>query len=191
MAMQAAFIRRFKGSALILLPVIMASIGIAAVEAADKAAPPQARKIEAPGPEWDDARTRLAQVAIEQRVIIRVPMMRRPLPPPPGHTDDERVMAKRRAPPVEWVEHSGPKCIKVAELRAAAITSSRGIDLVLENNDRLRALLDRECGTEDLYSGFYIQPSEDGALCAGRDRVLARSGADCGISGLKRLKPGN
>ncbi len=116
---------------------------------------------------------RLAQATIEQRVIIRVPLMRRP-PPPPRENE-------------EWEERKGPKCIDLKRLRAAAVTSPRGVDLMLSGRERIRALLGRECRPADLYSGLYIQPNEDGALCAGRDRVLSRSGADCPIRKLVRM----
>lgn len=123
----------------------------------------------ASAPQW-------AQATIEQRIIIRVPMVRgrlQPLPRPEG----------------EWEEHKGPKCVALGRVRAAAVTSTRGVDLMLGKHDRIRALLGRECGAADLYSGLYIQPNEDGQLCAGRDRVLARSGADCPIKKLVRLVP--
>ncbi|MDQ4419116.1 hypothetical protein OOT33_01475 [Sphingobium sp. DEHP117] len=113
-------------------------------------------------------------MTIEQRVIIRVPMLRRP---PPKRMD------------IEWKERKGPKCIDLKRLRAAAVTSPRGVDLMLSGRERMRALLGRECGPEDLYSGLYVQPNEDGALCSGRDRVLSRSGADCPIRKLVRLVP--
>ena len=125
-----------------------------------------------------------AQMTIERRVIIRVPMMNRPPPPPPT------AMEERAAGPaenMEWVERKGPKCIKIRQLRAASITTARGVDLMLDDRSRMRARLGRGCGPEDLYSGFYIRPNDDGALCAGRDRVLARSGADCEITDLKKL----
>lgn len=125
-------------------------------------------------PAASPAGTQWAQATIEQRIIIRVPMRRLRAPPPP---DDV------------WEEHKGPKCISLGRVRAAAVTSSRGVDLMLAGRERMRALLGRECGAADLYSGLYIQPNEDGQLCAGRDRVLARSGADCPIKKLVRLVP--
>lgn len=128
----------------------------------------------------------IAQMTIEQRVIIRIPMHRaRPGPPPERPAVDDRPPP----PPVRWVEHDGPRCVKIKRLAGATITSPRGVDLVLRGHDRLRARLGRGCRPADLYSGFYIQPSEDGALCAGRDRVLARSGAECEITELLRLSP--
>lgn len=128
----------------------------------------------------------IAQMTIEQRVIIRIPMHRvRPGPPNERPTVDDRSPP----PPVRWVEHDGPRCVKIRRLAGAIITSPRGVDLVLRGDDRLRARLGRGCRPADLYSGFYIQPSEDGALCAGRDKVLARSGAECEITELLRLSP--
>lgn len=127
-----------------------------------------------------------AQSTIERRVIIRIPMMRRAMPPPP-HAEPLPDERERRA--LAWKEFKGPKCIKVDMVRGAALTSARGIDLMLRNHKRMRALLGRNCRSADLYSGFYIQPDEDGELCAGRDRVLARSGANCEIESIKRLVP--
>lgn len=129
----------------------------------------------------------LAQMTIEQRVVIRVPMMRPALPPP----DMGDARSRRDPPPsaVKWDERKGPKCIRLSQLRAASMTTSHGVDLILRDNSRLRARLGRECRPEYLYSGFYIQPEADGSLCAGRDRVLARGGANCLITDLRRLVP--
>lgn len=152
--------------------------------------PPPAVVMSPPVPEapvMPESPVQMAQMTIEQRVVIRVPMMRPALPPPDG-----REAASRRDPPpssVKWEERKGPKCIRLTQLRAASITSSHGVDLILRDNSRMRARLGRECRPEYLYSGFYIQPDDDGSLCAGRDRVLARGGANCLITDIRRLVP--
>lgn len=129
----------------------------------------------------------IAQVIIEQRVIIRVPMQRpgarHPGGPPPHP-------APPPSPHGRWTEAPGPRCVAIRKIVAASVTSARGVDLLVEGDRRLRARLGRECRAADLYSGFYIRPSKDGALCAGRDRILARSGMDCEITAIKRLVPG-
>lgn len=132
---------------------------------------------------WLPAGGRLAQYVIEQRVIIRVPMMRGRRPA------EER--GEDRPPPekMEWEERKGPRCVQVTQLRAASLSSSQAIDLMLRDSTRLRARFNRDCRAEDLYSGFYVRPDEDGFLCAGRDRVLARSGASCLITDFRRLTP--
>ncbi len=148
----------------------------------------QADTLEAAGDQGQPIR--MAQVMIERRVIIKVPMIRPPFP--------DRAAERMSRPDtdiddgpgeVEWVERKGPKCIAIRALWGATVTSARGIDLVMRNRERMRALLGRECRSADLYSGFYIQPDEDGALCAGRDSVLARGGADCSIREIRRLVP--
>jgi hypothetical protein len=119
-----------------------------------------------------------AQLTIEQRVIIRVPMAR----------GAERARRKAPAPPpVEWEEKKGPKCVAVRSIRSATITVPNGVDLVLADNHRYRARLERGCRSESFYSGFYVEPPDDGSLCAGRDELQARSGFACEIDSFKRL----
>jgi hypothetical protein len=127
----------------------------------------------------------MAQITIEQRVIMRVPMAR---PGSPRHRAIDRIFGAPEGD-VEWEEHKGPKCVSLRMLRGALVTSGRGVDLVLRDNTRLRARLGRECRSADLYSGFYIQPHADGTLCADRDELLARSGMNCPIKDFKRLVP--
>ncbi len=145
-----------------------------------------------PPPSASEPPVELAQMTIEQRVIIRVPMVRPGMPQSPegkaprGRTD---LPPPPPAKPMKWEERKGPKCLQLGQVRAAMISSSHGVDLVLRDATRMRARLSRECRPEDLYSGFYIQPNEDGSLCAGRDRLLARSGANCRITEFRRLMP--
>ncbi|MGD9811049.1 MAG: hypothetical protein AB7U35_06890, partial [Sphingobium sp.] len=93
--------------------------------------------------EWAQVSQRLAQMTIEQRVIIRVPMARPAMPAPAAERFARPVApGAEEDPPVEsWKERKGPKCIDIRSVRAAAITSSRGVDLLLRNRDRLRVLL--------------------------------------------------
>lgn len=128
----------------------------------------------------------LAQLVIEERVIIRVPMQRHGS----AHSGPARRAPPPPAPPGGWREEKGPHCIAIRKVRGAAITSAHGVDLLLAGRERLRARLGRECRAADFYSGFYIRPSADGTLCAGRDRILSRSGMDCEIVAIRRLVPG-
>ena len=126
------------------------------------------------------------QLTIEQRIIIRVPMVR------PGR-NGERVRRgfafDDETNDIEWEEHKGPKCVPIRALAAASITTKRGVDLFMKDHSRMRARLGRECRPADLYSGFYIQPTTDGTLCAGRDQLLARNGTSCDIDSFRRLVP--
>lgn len=119
----------------------------------------------------------LAQLTIRERVIVRVPRMS--AVPPPG--------ALPR--PVRWKEKRGPKCINPNALAGALVTAPDRIDLVLRGGQRVRARLRDECRGLGFYSGFYLRPGPDGAVCADRDSVRARSGAACPIDKFRRLAP--
>ncbi|MEO8724074.1 MAG: hypothetical protein ABI395_11265 [Sphingobium sp.] len=124
-----------------------------------------------------------AQLTIEQRIIIRVPMAR---PAPSVRIRRDHALDDEAAD-IEWEEHKGPKCVPIRALVAASVTSARGVDLVMKDRSRMRARLGRTCRPADLYSGFYIQPTTDGNLCAGRDQLLGRSGMSCDIDSFRRL----
>ncbi len=118
-----------------------------------------------------------AQLTIEQRVIVRVPMVRKGKAP-------ARVVPQAHD---EWREKKGPRCIALKSIRGAAIVVGGGVDLVLADNHRYRARLERGCPSAGFYSGFYVEPDDDGSLCSGRDELQARSGLSCGIDSFKRL----
>jgi len=118
-----------------------------------------------------------AQLTIEQRVIMRVPMMKKGKAPP-------RVAPDGRD---EWHEKKGPRCIALKSIKGASIIVAQGVDLILSDNHRYRARLERGCSAADFYSGFYVEPNDDGSLCSGRDELQARGGLSCGIESFKRL----
>lgn len=110
-------------------------------------------------------------MTFHERIIVRVPR----LGPPPRQ--------------LTWKEKRGPRCFAAAELAGALVSSPGVVDLVLLGNRRLRARLDGGCEPLDFVSGFYLKPSADGKVCAGRDSIRARSGVSCGIDALRLLKP--
>ncbi|MGC4252908.1 MAG: hypothetical protein QM605_15960 [Sphingobium sp.] len=124
-----------------------------------------------------DASTQWAQLTIERRVIIRVPMARKGKAPVRIAPDASNA----------WQEKKGPRCIALRSIRAASIVVSNGVDLILADDHRYRARLERGCDATGFYSGFYVEPDEDGSLCSGRDELQARSGLSCGIDSFKRL----
>ncbi|MES2421281.1 MAG: hypothetical protein V4595_08265 [Pseudomonadota bacterium] len=117
----------------------------------------------------------LAQVSIHERIIIRVPRM-------------SRMPARTYAPPTEWKEHKGPKCIAVDEIAGAMLNKDGAVDLVMDDTTRLRARLDGDCKPLDYYSGFYLRPGADGMICKDRDAIRMRSGSRCEIEGFKSLR---
>ncbi len=115
----------------------------------------------------------VAQLTIRERIVIRVPRM--PVQPV--------------AAPIAWSEKKGPKCLPIASMAGALISSPTQVDLVLKGGQRVRAKLDGDCTPLDFYSGFYIRPTRDGQVCADRDAIRVRSGASCPIDTFKKLVP--
>jgi hypothetical protein len=119
-------------------------------------------------------RVEVAQMLIQQRIIIRVPAMSPP-PPPPR--------------PIKWKEVKGPKCVALNQLAGAAIGPNSVVDLFLRGGTRLRAQLDDDCPALDYYSGFYINPPADGQVCQRRDMLHTRAGQQCRIERFRMLVP--
>jgi hypothetical protein len=134
--------------------------------------------VSTPAPAGQVTGIELAQVTIGGRIIIRVPSrLRDRVAPAPQLTP---------APPIKWAEKKGPKCIAADQL-GGAIVATDYVDLVLRGGDRVRAELDGDCSGLGYYGGFYVKPSADGQVCAGRDSIRTRSGDQCTIRKFKKL----
>jgi hypothetical protein len=124
--------------------------------------------------------SRIAQVRIQQHVVIRVP---RP--------DSVRRVSAPAAPlpPIAWVEKDSDKCVKIQNLAGATISRPDSVDLFLSGGKRVRARLGNECPALDFYTGFYVKPTKDGMVCAKRDVFRSRSGGECRIKAFRTLVP--
>lgn len=143
------------------------------------------RAAEAPRP----THIQLAQVTIEQRVIIRIPTI-----PPPNAPRLQRGALTSPLPPeppedVELKEVKGPKCIKLDSLRGAILNSQTGVTMLTDRDEAFRTHFGKSCRAADFYSGFYVQPTKDGSICAGRDTLHARNGSTCDIQKFTKLVP--
>ena len=74
-----------------------------------------------------------------------------------------------------------------ADQLGGAIVATDYVDLVLRGGDRVRAEVDGDCSGLGYYGGFYVKPSADGQVCAGRDSIRTRSGDQCTIRKFKKL----
>lgn len=115
---------------------------------------------------------RFAQLSIRQSVIIRVPT--RAMTPPA---------------PIEWKESKGPKCLSMSTIAGAIVTDEDRVDLIFRGGGRIRAQLEDECPALDYYNGFYLRPTKDRRICAGRDSIHSRSGGECEIRRFRTLTP--
>lgn len=122
------------------------------------------------------------QVRIEQHIIIRIApglaMPDRPLLPPPP------------LPSVEHLRHRAmPPCMPVAAIAGVRPMEGNRLLLFMRDHRLVRAELGRRCNAHDFYQGFYVSPTGDGMLCAGRDTIHSRSGSNCAIARVRELIP--
>jgi hypothetical protein len=89
---------------------------------------------------------------------------------------------------LRWEEEKGPKCLPVASIAGAMLSSSDSVDILLRNRSRMRALLDNDCEGLDFYGALYLQ-TDDGKFCAKRDVIRSRMGGTCGIRKFRTLVP--
>lgn len=120
----------------------------------------------------------VAQMTFHQHIIIRFPRLREThdMPPPAPAEESKR-----------WQEKKAPKCVPISEIEGASVTRPDLVDLVMADDSVLRAHFDDRCPALDFYQGFYMRPTADGMVCAGRDSLRSRSGGDCRIKTFKRL----
>jgi hypothetical protein len=138
-----------------------------------------AAAVAAPLPTAQSGGVALAQVTLRERIIIRIPSAPSPVTAP--------VPRAAPAPPVRWQEKKGPKCIAANQLGGAIVGATDSIDLVLKGGTRLRTQLEGDCVGLGYYGGFYLKPSSDGQVCAGRDSIRTRSGDTCRIKRFRSL----
>jgi len=116
-------------------------------------------------------RAEYAQLTIQESIVVRVPT--RATPPP------RIVLHERKA----------DRCQPMEGVAAAAVLKPDSIDIIYRGGQRLRAELEQACPALDYYSGFYIRPTRDGQICAGRDAIRSRAGGECQIKRFRRLVP--
>ena len=135
------------------------------------------------GDENKQHRPRPAQggaLTVRGQIIIRVPVVR---PPPIAPGGAGRTL-------VNWEEDRGPRCIAARQIVQADQMRQESVDLVLRDNSRVRARLERRCPALDYYYGFYVSPTSDGMICADRDSIRSRVGGECQIDQFRTLRPG-
>lgn len=129
----------------------------------------------AAAPEPRDSGAESRSVAVRQQIVIRVSRGVRPAPP-------------AGASLIRWKELRGPRCVPAGAIAGATMLGPNSVDLVLRDNRRVRAVLERRCPALDYYYGFYVDATEDGQVCAERDFVRSRIGGECQIDEFRSLR---
>ncbi len=119
--------------------------------------------------------TEFAQLTIQQRVVVRVPL----------------APIREAAPqvPLRWVEKKGPKCVGLGNLSGFVVRGPQVVDLFMRGGARVRTRLEKQCTGVDLGYGFYVKPNADGRICADRDTLHARTGGKCEVERFTSLVP--
>ena len=123
-----------------------------------------------------------AQVRIEKRIIIRVPRRRPSSLAPMADLSQESARTSYR-------EKKIGKCLPMNNILGVQLFSDRYLDLVTRDRKRIRAQLEEKCQARSFYSGFYVEKTGDGKMCAGRDILHSRTGAKCEIDRFRELVP--
>lgn len=125
------------------------------------------------------------QVRIEQRVTIRIS----PAPMPPRMPMMPSALSEQAdavsAPQVK--EKKFGKCVPMGSIAGVQANADNRLMLLLRDQRVVSASLEKSCRGRDFYSGFRVAKNEDGMICQGRDVLMARTGANCKVSGFKQL----
>ena len=115
-------------------------------------------------------------ITVRQQIIIRVP-------------HGVRRVTPAGASLIQWQEGRGPRCVSAGRIVGATLLGQNSVDLILRDNSRVRARLERRCPALDYYYGFYVNATEDGRICADRDSIRSRVGGECRIDRFHSLSP--
>jgi len=125
---------------------------------------------------------RYAQVRIERRVIIRVPRRR------PSRTQPMADL-RSKVVPRKYKEKKIGRCLPMNDILGVQMSGGLELDLVTKDRRRIRARLEKKCQARSFYSGFYMEKSKDGKICADRDILHSRTGSKCEIDRFRLLVP--
>ncbi len=161
----------FSLSAMLLLAAPMATEPLVPEERA------QSEGVFVPPATW-----RWAQVRFRKRVIIRVPRQRTTRP-------STQARESRQSAPLTYREKRMGKCMPMNNILGVQMFGGRNLDLITRDRKRVRARLEKKCQARSFYSGFYMEKSEDGKICADRDILHSRTGSKCEIDRFRELVP--
>ncbi|MBA3055701.1 MAG: hypothetical protein FP826_12400 [Sphingomonadales bacterium] len=131
------------------------------------------------------------QVRIEQRIIIRIApatASRQGVVPP--ERDLRRSLfsdPRRRGGGSHFEERSMPQCVPVGGISGVQPDGHSRLVLFMRDQRIVSTDLGKACNARDFYSGFLVERSTDGMICAGRDKLLARTGSSCALGKLRQL----
>lgn len=121
------------------------------------------------------------QVRIQQQFSIRIS------PGPPAPAPVFVVENDQEDRPTRLEERSMGKCLSASSIVSVQSAPRNRLLFFLRDSRVVTAGLDKSCHAHDFYSGFYVERNADGQICIERDKIHARSGANCLIRDLHAL----
>lgn len=121
------------------------------------------------------------QVRIQQQFSIRI-SPGPPVPPPVFVIENEQDERSTRLE-----ERSMGRCLPASAIVSVQSAPRNRLLFFLRDSRVVTAGLDKSCHAHDFYSGFYVERNADGQICIERDKIHARSGANCLIHDLHAL----
>lgn len=125
-------------------------------------------------PEW----TRAAELFQQQHITVHVPRVTM-----------SATIVMRSTAPMAFKEKKADDCVKISKIAGYSVNRANSIDLLLNDGKLLRVNLGDDCPALGFYSGFYVKPTKDEKICAGRDSFRSRSGRSCSIENFRSLVP--
>lgn len=121
------------------------------------------------------------QVRIQQQFSIRI-SPGPPVPPPVFVIENDQDDRFTR-----FEERNMGKCLPASAIVSVQSAPRNRLLFFLRDSRVVTAGLDKACHAHDFYSGFYVERNSDGQICIERDKIHARSGANCLIRDLHAL----
>jgi hypothetical protein len=162
------------------LPLLLAPLALLVPALAGGAALPEAAPSPAPEAAAQPEDPVAEQVRIERSITIRIA--------PPGPIQRQSLVAQVAPPAMaRLTERKMGKCVPVAGIAAVQPDASGKLLLFMRDRRLIAASLEKACSARDFYAGFYLERTADGMLCAERDKLHSRAGANCELSKLRQL----
>jgi hypothetical protein len=124
------------------------------------------------------------QVRIEQHFFIRITPGGPAVPP-----QMQVELQQQEEAPTRYEEHRLGKCVAIGSIGAVQGGEGNRLLLFMRDQHIISAMLEKACQARDFYSGFYVERNADGLICADRDTLQSRSGANCKLKRLYELLP--
>ncbi|MEM1194859.1 MAG: hypothetical protein AAGH57_02045 [Pseudomonadota bacterium] len=119
------------------------------------------------------------QIRLQRRVFIRIS--------PRGISNRRNMLAQLPVRTRRYKERKAERCVRIGQIAGVETGHGNRLLLFLEDAEIMSVSLEKACRAKDFYSGFYVDQTEDGKMCAKRDTLQSRNGARCDVERIMEL----